>query len=298
MCDQKVIVRLVGVGGSGTRAIKAVNAARIRNVEYIAADVDYKWLCGPDAPTRLQLLSIPSNGLGNESEPVIGRDTASEVREEIEKALDGADLVFVVTGMDNCTDPDSASLFAEIARGVGALTVGIVTTSAAGADMRNPDLTTAGMRRLEEYADSLFVIPSDDELIVDVVSGITDLINIDGMPLMSIDFADIKSILGERGAAGIGVGAASGENRSVEASRKAAASPLLAGYDISTAKGVQCTIVASRNLTIDEITAVRDYFLKIIGKDTNTNFGIILDEGLEGCIKVIAYFTGFTPIDV
>jgi cell division protein FtsZ len=258
----------------------------------------------------VQLGGQLTKGLGAGANPNVGRDAAREDRDKLADLLKGADMIFIAAGMGGGTGTGAAPVIAEVAREVGALTVGIVTKPFSREGKLRQHKADEGVRALKEHVDSLIIIPNDrlisiaprslgildafkpsDDVLRQAVQGISDLITTSGF--INVDFADVKSIMSERGMAMMGIGLASGENRAVEAATKAISSPLLEDIDVSGARGVLVNITGSANMTMDDFDAVNKTIHEKVHEDANIIVGVVIDESMGDTVKVTAIVTGF-----
>jgi cell division protein FtsZ len=252
-----------------------------------------------------------TRGLGAGGNPAIGQKAAEECREELMAALEGADLVFITAGMGGGTGTGAAPLVAQLAKEVGALTVGIVTRPFVFEGRRRSEQAKLGIEALQSSVDTLIVIPNDkllsvipeqtpvqdafryaDEILRQGVQGISDIITIPG--LVNVDFADVRAVMADAGSAMMGIGHGSGKSRAREAATAAIASPLLES-SIDGAKGVVFNITGGTDLTLHEVTAAAETIYEVVDPDANIIFGAVLDERLQGEIKMTVIATGFTP---
>jgi cell division protein FtsZ len=279
-------------------------------VEFIVANTDVQALRMSKAPVKVQIGAQLTKGLGAGANPNSGRDAALEDREKIAEILKGADMIFVAAGMGGGTGTGAAPVIADVAREVGALTVGVVTKPFTREGKQRLAKAEEGIRELKKHVDSLVVIPNDrllglagksmsildafkpsDDVLRQAVQGISDLITTSGM--INVDFADVKAIMSERGMAMMGIGVASGENRAVEAATRAISSPLLEDIDISGAKGVLVNISGASTMTMDEFDDASRIIHEKVHEDANIIVGLVIDESMGDHIKVTAIATGF-----
>jgi cell division protein FtsZ len=282
----------------------------VQGVDFIVANTDAQALRMSKAPVKIQIGSQLTKGLGAGANPTVGRDAALEDRDKLMESLKGADLIFIAAGMGGGTGTGAAPIIAEVAREIGALTVGIVTKPFSREGKQRMAKGEEGIKELKKHVDSLVVIPNDrliglagksmsivdafkpsDDVLRQAVQGISDLITTSGM--INVDFADIKSIMSERGMAMMGIGLAAGENRAVEAATRAISSPLLEDIDISGAKGVLVNISGSSAMTMDEFDAASRIIHEKVHEDANIIVGLVIDEELGETIKITAIATGF-----
>ena len=308
--DQSAKIKVIGVGGGGGNAVNTMISCNMNGVEFIVANTDAQSLRAAKAPAKIQLGGQLTKGLGAGANPNVGRDAALEDRERMVEALKGADMIFIAAGMGGGTGTGAAPVIAEVAREVGALTVGVVTKPFSREGKQRLNKAEEGIRELKKHVDSLIVIPNDrllglagksmtildafkpsDDVLRQAVQGISDLITASGF--INVDFADVKSIMSERGMAMMGIGIASGDNRAAEAATRAISSPLLEDIDISGAKGVLVNISGSSSMTMDDFDAVNRVIHEKVHDDANIIIGVVIDENLKDTIKVTAIATGF-----
>lgn len=302
-------IKVIGVGGGGSNAVNRMIDAGVQGVEFIAVNTDAQALHRSKAPIKLQIGEKLTRGLGAGAKPEVGKKAAEESREQIENALRGADMVFVTAGMGGGTGTGAAPEIAAIAREIGALTVGVVTKPFAFEGKKRSVQAESGVTSLKENVDTLIVIPNDrlleivdkntpmleafreaDNVLRQGVQGISDLIAVPG--LINLDFADVKTIMTERGSALMGIGSASGENRAAEAARKAICSPLLE-TSIDGARGVLMNITGGNNLSLYEVNEAADIVMRASHADVNMIFGAVINEDLKDEIRVTVIATGF-----
>ena len=262
------VIKVIGVGGGGNNAVNRMIEHGVQGVEFITVNTDAQALNLSQAETRMQIGGKLTRGLGAGAQPEIGKKTAEESRDQIEEVLAGADMVFVTAGMGGGTGTGAAPVIAQIAKEVGALTVGVVTRPFTFEGPKRSKHAVAGIEAFKEAVDTLIVIPNDrllqivdkntpmleafkeaDNVLRQGVQGISDLIAVPG--LINLDFADVKTIMSNRGSALMGIGSASGENRAADAAKKAISSPLLEA-SIDGAKGVLMNITGASNLSLFE----------------------------------------------
>jgi cell division protein FtsZ len=308
--DQGAKIKVIGVGGGGSNAVNTMINCNINGVDFIVANTDIQALRMSKAPVKLQIGGQSTKGLGAGANPEIGKQAAQEDRERLAEALGGADMVFVAAGLGGGTGTGAAPVIADVAKELGALTVGVVTKPFTREGKQRLAKAEHGVGELKKHVDSLIVIPNDrllglagksmsildafkpsDDVLRQAVQGISDLITTSG--LINVDFADVKAIMSERGMAMMGIGIASGENRAVEAATKAISSPLLEDIDISGAKGVLVNISGSANMTMDEFDAASRIIHEKVHEDANIIVGLVVDEDMGDFIKITAIATGF-----
>jgi len=306
------VIKVIGVGGGGVNAVDRMIDAGLRHVEFIAANTDAQALLASDADLKIDIGRQLTRGLGAGSDPDIGRQAAEEHRDEIEAALAGADLVFITAGKGGGTGTGAAPVVAEIAKSVGALTIGIVTRPFAFEGRRRAAQAEKGIQTLKEKVDTLIVIPNDrllsisdkntsmveafsraDDVLHQGVSGITDLISVPG--LINVDFADVKMIMSNAGSAAMGIGSAIGDSRAVNAARAAITSPLLE-TSIEGARGVLFNIVGGPSLGLFEVNEAAQIVQSVAHPDANIIFGATIDEAMGEAVRVTVIAAGFDAL--
>lgn len=307
--EQLASIKVIGCGGGGSNAVNRMIAGGVRGVEFITLNTDAQALALSNAEIKLQIGEKLTRGLGAGANPEIGKKAAEESRELIENALRGADMVFVTAGMGGGTGTGAAPVVAEIAKELGALTVGVVTRPFSFEGRKRAMQGELGIAALKEKVDTLIVIPNDrlleivdkntpmleafreaDNILRQGVQGISDLIAVPG--LINLDFADVKTIMTERGSALMGIGVGSGENRAAEAARRAISSPLLE-TSIEGARGVLMNITGGSNLSLYEVNEAADIVSSAADPDVNMIFGAVINEDLKNEIIVTVIATGF-----
>lgn len=302
-------IKVIGVGGGGSNAVNRMIEHGVQGVEFIAVNTDAQALNLSLAETKLQIGTKLTRGLGAGANPEIGKKAAEESKEQIAEALNGSDMVFVTAGMGGGTGTGAAPVIAEIAKEIGALTVGVVTRPFTFEGRKRSTQAVNGIAVFKEKVDTLIVIPNDrlleivdkntpmleafreaDNVLRQGVQGISDLIAVPG--LINLDFADVKTIMTEKGTALMGIGIASGENRASEAARKAISSPLLE-TSIDGAKGVLMNISGGSNLSLYEVNEAADIVSSASDQDVNMIFGSVINEDLKEEIVVTVIATGF-----
>ncbi|HBA88431.1 MAG TPA: cell division protein FtsZ [Geobacter sp.] len=308
--DQSAKIKVIGVGGSGGNAVNTMMSVGIAGVDFIVANTDAQALRMSKAPVKIQIGTQLTKGLGAGANPNVGREAALEDKDKLTESLKGADMIFIAAGMGGGTGTGAAPIIAEAAREQGALTVGVVTKPFTREGRQRLAKGEDGIKELKKHVDSLIVIPNDrllglagksmsildafkpsDDVLRQAVQGISDLITQSG--LINVDFADVKSIMSERGMAMMGIGLGSGENRAVDAAVKAISSPLLEDIDISGAKGVLVNISGSSSMTMDEFDTASKVIHEKVHEDANIIVGLVIDETLGETIKITAIATGF-----
>ncbi|HLR64120.1 MAG TPA: cell division protein FtsZ [Pseudogracilibacillus sp.] len=307
--DQLATIKVVGVGGGGNNAVNRMIDHGVEGVEFIAVNTDAQALNLSKAEIKLQIGDKLTRGLGAGANPEIGKKAAEESREQIEEVLQGADMIFVTAGKGGGTGTGAAPVIAQIAKEVGALTVGVVTRPFTFEGMRRQKQARAGIEALKECVDTLIVIPNDrlleivdkntpmleafreaDNVLRQGVQGISDLIAKPG--LINVDFADVKTIMYDKGSALMGIGTATGENRAVEAAKKAVSSPLLE-ISIDGAQGVLMNISGGPSLSLFEVQEAAALVTDAADDNVNVIFGSVINDNLEDEIVVTVIATGF-----
>ena len=307
--ELKPRIAVIGVGGAGGNAIANMIAASVQGVDFVVANTDAQALNASPAESRIQLGLKITQGLGAGSRPEIGRAAAEETIEQVEKALDGAHMCFIAAGMGGGTGTGAAPVIAKAARDRGVLTVGVVTKPFSFEGSRRMKSAEAGIAELQKHVDTLIVIPNQnlfliananttfkeafmmaDEVLQQGVRGITDLMVMPG--LINLDFADIRSVMGEMGKAMMGTGEASGDNRAIEAAEKAIANPLLDGVSMKGAKGVIVSIVGGEDMRLLEVDEAANHIKDLVDPDANIIWGSAFNNDLEGKIRVSVVATG------
>lgn len=302
-------IKVIGVGGGGNNAVNRMISAGLKGVEFIGINTDAQALQMSRAAEKIQIGIKLTKGLGAGANPEIGHNAAEESRDEIAKMLMGADMVFVAAGMGGGTGTGAAPVVAEIAREIGALTVGVVTRPFSFEGRKRAMQAERGILELRDKVDTLITIPNDrllqvvdkhttvqeafriaDDVLLQGVQGISNLITIPG--LINLDFADVKTIMHDTGSALMGIGQASGENRAVDAARKAISSPLLE-TSIEGAKGVLLNITGGPNLTLLEVNEASEIVGEAADQEANIIFGAVIDENLKDDLRVTVIATGF-----
>ncbi|MEA5596363.1 cell division protein FtsZ [Rivularia sp. UHCC 0363] len=303
-------IKVIGVGGGGGNAVNRMIASDLSGVEFWSINTDAQALTMAAAPCRLQIGQKLTRGLGAGGNPAIGQKAAEESRDEIASALDGADLVFITAGMGGGTGTGAASVVAEVAKEMGALTVGVVTRPFVFEGRRRTSQAEQGVEALKSRVDTLIIIPNNkllevipeqtpvqeafryaDDVLRQGVQGISDIITIPG--LVNVDFADVRAVMADAGSALMGIGIGSGKSRSREAAIAAISSPLLE-CSIEGARGVVFNITGGSDLTLHEVNAAAEAIYEVVDPNANIIFGAVIDDRLEGEVRITVIATGFT----
>lgn len=302
-------IKVVGVGGGGGNAVNRMIAHGMNGIEFWVMNTDAQVLDMAATPNRLQIGGKITRGLGAGGNPAVGQKAAEESRDDIMAALEGADMVFITAGMGGGTGTGAAAVVADIARDLGALTVGIVTKPFTFEGRRRLQQASQGLEAISDAVDTLIVIPNDkllevverrtsmqesfriaDDVLMRGVQGISDIITVPG--LINVDFADVKAVMNQAGSAIMGVGRATGEGRAMEAAHMAMNSPLLE-TSIEGASGVIFNVTGGPDMTLHEVNEAAEVVYECVDKDANIIFGSVIDERLQGELQITVIATGF-----
>jgi cell division protein FtsZ len=303
-------IKVIGVGGGGGNAVNRMIESDVSGVEFWSINTDAQALTLAGAPSRLQIGQKLTRGLGAGGNPAIGQKAAEESRDEIATALEGADLVFITAGMGGGTGTGAAPIVAEIAKEMGALTVGVVTRPFIFEGRRRTQQAEQGIEGLKSRVDTLIIIPNNkllevipeqtpvqeafryaDDVLRQGVQGISDIITIPG--LVNVDFADVRAVMADAGSALMGIGVSSGKSRAREAAIAAISSPLLE-CSIEGARGVVFNITGGSDLTLHEVNAAAETIYEVVDPNANIIFGAVIDDRLQGEVRITVIATGFT----
>ncbi|HWR16478.1 MAG TPA: cell division protein FtsZ [Terriglobales bacterium] len=302
-------IKVIGVGGGGGNAVNRMIDAQVEGVEFIVANTDLQALKMSRAAQKLQIGVKLTNGLGAGANPEVGRKAALEDADKIIESLEGADMVFVTTGLGGGTGTGAAPIIASLASEMGALTVAVVTKPFAFEGRRRLQQADRGLQELLDCVDTLIVIPNEkllavardagffqsfrvaDDILRQAVQGISDIITIPG--IINRDFADVKAIMAGMGYAVMGTATAKGEDRAIEAAQRAIASPLLEAGAIDGARGILINITGSANLRLAEVNEASTIIQSAAHEDANIIFGAVLDEKMKDEVKITVIATGF-----
>lgn len=302
-------IRVIGVGGGGSNAVNRMIQANMTGIEFIAINTDAQALLLTEAPHRIRIGDKLTRGLGAGGNPSVGMKAAEENAEDIYEALKGSDMVFITAGMGGGTGTGASPVVAQIAREVGALTVGVVTRPFAFEGRKRLGSAEEGINNLKQHVDTLITVPNDrllevadkrtplaeafrlaDDVLRQGIQGISDLITVPG--LINLDFADVKTIMSAAGSALMAIGESSGENRASDAAQSAIASPLL-DIDISGAHGVLFNITGGMDMTLFEVNEAADIISQAAHPEANIIFGAVQDPNFDGRVKITVIATGF-----
>ena len=310
--SNRAVIKVMGIGGGGCNAINSMIESKIDSAEFIAVNTDSQALMLSKAEKCLQIGQVLTKGLGAGSDPGIGEAAAEETKEEIAAILDGTDLLFIAAGMGGGTGTGAASVIARIARDLGILTVAVVTKPFSFEGKVRNENANKGIANLKKYVDTLVIIPNDkllqflpnhigvldafkvaDDMLKQGILGIVDLIATPS--LINLDFADVNTVMRNRGLAHMGIGRAKGENRVIEAVRQAVSSPLLE-TTIEGAKAVILNVTGGRDLMLNEAYEAATLIQGIIDSSANIIFGTTIDENMSDEVKITVIATGFAPL--
>ena len=309
--NQAAVIKVIGVGGGGSNAVNHMLKAEIEGVEFICANTDAQALNASNARNIIQLGNNITHGLGAGADPEIGRQSALEDRDRIMDVLVGADMIFITAGMGGGTGTGAAPIVAQVAKEMGILTVAVVTKPFSFEGRKRSDIANSGIRDLSQYVDSLITVPNDkladvlgsdvplvnafeaaDDVLLGAVQGIAQVITCQG--LINVDFADIKTVMGEMGMAMMGSGKAKGEDRARVATEAAVSSPLLEHIDLSGAKGILANITAGMDFCIGEFNEVGNIIKTVAADEATVVIGTVLNPELSDELWVTIVATGLS----
>ncbi|MCP3145282.1 cell division protein FtsZ [Pyxidicoccus xibeiensis] len=311
---QAAKIRVVGAGGAGCNAVNTMILSKLDRVDFIAANTDVQALAASKAPTRLQLGQTLTKGLGAGANPEMGREAALESRDQIAAVLEGADMVFVTAGMGGGTGTGAAPIIADIAKSLGCLTVGVVTKPFLFEGNKRRKQAEQGIVELKAAVDTLITIPNQrllslsnepmplletfkraDEVLLNAVQGISDLIQYHGY--INVDFADVKTIMSDKGLALMGTGHSSGDKRALTAMQQAISSPLLEDVSIDGATGLLINITGGRDMTLQEVNEALTLVHDAADSEAEIIFGSLIDDQIQDEVKITIIATGFVHRD-
>ena len=312
--DQGAKIKVIGIGGGGCNAVNTMIKSGLSGVEYIVANTDSQALKASHAPTKVQLGTEITKGLGAGANPEVGRKAALDEYEKLSEVLEGADMVFITAGMGGGTGTGAAPVIAKLCKELGALTVGVVTKPFLFEGKKRFKQAEAGIQTLEENVDSLITIPNQrllyiagdslslvdtfkkaDEVLLNAVRGISDLINYTGH--INADFADVKTVMSGKGLALMGTGVATGPDRAIKAATEAISSPLLEDVTIDGATGIIINITGNSSLTMHETNEAVTLIMEAADEDAEIIFGTVIDDDMEEDIKVTVVATGLGGLE-
>jgi cell division protein FtsZ len=307
---QSARMKVVGVGGGGGNAVNRMIEERLQGVEFISVNTDSQALGASKSDLKVQIGKKLTRGLGAGARPEIGRQAIEENRDEVLESLQGADLVFVTCGMGGGTGTGAAPIIAQLSRDIGALTVGIVTKPFLFEGRKRMKQAEMGITEMRRSVDTMIVVPNErllavvgkgipfqdalkkaDEVLLHATQGIASLITNTG--IINVDFADVRTVMQDGGAALMGTGTGRGENRALEAAQQAISSPLLDNVSIAGATGVLINIIGGSDLTLGETTQINDIIHEAVGDEAEIIFGAGTDPAMEGEVRVTVIATGF-----
>ena len=307
------VIKVVGIGGGGTNAVNRMIESGLKGVEFVAMNTDAQALLMSEADVKLDIGRETTRGLGAGSNPEVGRRAAEEHQTEIEEILKGSDMVFITAGEGGGTGTGGAPIVAEIAREMGALTIGVVTRPFSFEGRKRALQADMGISELKQAVDTLIVVPNDrllqvsdvatpvidafriaDQVLYQGVDGITSLIMTPG--LINLDFADVTAVMKAAGSALMGIGHGAGEDRAEEAARSAISSPLLEA-SIEGAKGVLLSIAGPSDMALHEVNRAAELITKVAHPDANIIFGAVIDDALGDEVRVTVIAAGFDKAD-
>ncbi|HKS06590.1 MAG TPA: cell division protein FtsZ [Gemmatimonadaceae bacterium] len=309
--SQNARMKVVGVGGGGGNAVNRMIEEQLVGVEFISVNTDAQALLNSKSDVKIQIGKKLTRGLGAGARPEIGRQAIEENREEVLKALGGADLVFVTCGMGGGTGTGAAPIVAEIAREAGALTIGIVTKPFLFEGRKRMRQADGGISEMRKYVDTMIVVPNErllavvgkgipfqealkkaDEVLLHATQGISSIISVTG--LINVDFADVRTVMKDGGSAIMGTGVGRGENRAIDAAQQAISSPLLDNVSIAGARGVLINITGGDNdMGLGEVTQISEIIKDAVGDESEIIFGAVPQPAMQGEIRVTVIATGF-----
>src|SRR3989441_1564908 len=305
-------IKVIGIGGGGSNAVNRMVQVGLEGVEFIVANTDLQALRQSAAPIKLQIGSKLTKGLGAGADPNVGRQAALEDTEKIIQALDGADMVFVTTGLGGGTGTGAAPVIASLAGELGALTIAVVTKPFKFEGKKRHLQADRGLESLRDCVDTIITIPNErlltiidrttpiteafataDDVLRQAIQGISDLILVPG--LINLDFADVKTIMAGMGLAMMGTGVGEGQDRANEAARRGVSSPLLEGASVNGARGVIINVTGGSDLSLVEVSEASSIVQEAADEDANIIFGAVVDPALKGKVKITVIATGFGP---
>ncbi len=311
---QNARMKVIGVGGGGGNAVNRMIDEDLEGVEFISVNTDAQALKCSKSGLKIQIGKKLTRGLGAGARPEVGRQALEENHDEVRQALEGADLIFITCGMGGGTGTGAAPLIAQMAREMGALTIGVVTKPFLFEGRKRMRQAEQGLDELRHSADTMIVVPNErllsvvgkgtsfkdalkkaDEVLLHATQGISDLIRVTGE--VNVDFADVRTIMSNRGTALMGTGFGTGENRAVEAAQEAISSPLLDNISIQGAAGVLINITGGMDLAIDEVSTISSIIQDSAGEEAEIIFGAVHDSGMKEEVRVTVIATGFEKIN-
>lgn len=312
-CQLTARIKVIGIGGGGSNAVNTMIGAKLSGVDFMVANTDAQSLQASYAPVKVQLGGLVTKGLGAGANPEVGRRAALENQDQIKEYLEGSDMIFITAGMGGGTGTGGAPVVAQLAREVGALTVGVVTKPFLFEGKKRMRQAEDGVEELKKSVDTLIVIPNQrllsvaaktttmleafknaDDVLLQAVRGISDLIITPG--LINLDFADVRTVMAEMGLALMGAAAASGENRAIEAAQRAISSPLLEDVSIQGARGVLINVTGGPDLCLHEVNEAASMIQEEAHEDANIIFGAVIDDTITDELRITVIATGFGEV--
>ncbi|MHB8572041.1 MAG: cell division protein FtsZ [Candidatus Dormibacteria bacterium] len=309
MFDGAARIKVIGVGGAGGNAVNRMISANLRGVDFIAVNTDKQVLDQSKAHLKVNIGRKVTRGLGVGGDPQLGTEAAEESRQELSELVKDADMVFVTAGMGGGTGTGASPLIAQLARDAGALTIGVVSRPFPFEGRRRGEIAEEGLKNLREKVDALITIPNErlqglvdkkgkftdalriaDDVLRQGVQGISDIVTTPG--LINVDFADVRAVMSEAGAALMGIGYGSGDTRAGDAARNAVQSPLLES-SMDGARGILLNITGGDDLTMTEVTEASEIVRQAAHPEANIIFGVVIDDRMDGEVKITVIATGF-----
>ncbi len=311
---QNAHMKVVGIGGGGGNAVNRMIEEQLTGVEFISVNTDAQALLGSRSDVKIQIGKKLTRGLGAGARPEIGRQAIEENRDDVSKALAGADLVFVTCGMGGGTGTGAAPIVAQLAKEAGALTVGIVTKPFLFEGRKRMRQAESGIAEMRKFVDTMIVVPNErllavvgkgipfqdalkkaDEVLLHATQGISSIISVTG--LINVDFADVRTVMQDGGSAIMGTGIGRGDNRAIDAAQQAISSPLLDNVSIAGARGVLINVTGGQDMGLGEVTQISEIIKDAVGEDAEIIFGAVPEPAMQGEIRVTVIATGFDAGD-
>ena len=312
---QSAHMKVVGIGGGGGNAVNRMIEEQLTGVEFISVNTDAQALMNSRSDVKIQIGKKLTRGLGAGARPEIGRQAIEENREDVSRALAGADLVFVTCGMGGGTGTGAAPIVAQLAKEAGALTVGIVTKPFLFEGRKRMRQAESGIAEMRKYVDTMIVVPNErllavvgkgipfqdalkkaDEVLLHATQGISSIISVTG--LINVDFADVRTVMQDGGSAIMGTGHGRGDNRAIDAAQQAISSPLLDNVSIAGARGVLINVTGGQDMGLGEVTQISEIIKDAVGEEAEIIFGAVPEPAMQGEIRVTVIATGFDTGEV
>jgi cell division protein FtsZ len=311
---QNAHMKVVGIGGGGGNAVNRMIEEQLTGVEFISVNTDAQALLSSKSDVKIQIGKKLTRGLGAGARPEIGRQAIEENRDDVSKALSGADLVFVTCGMGGGTGTGAAPIVAQLAKEAGALTVGIVTKPFLFEGRKRMRQAESGIAEMRKFVDTMIVVPNErllavvgkgipfqdalkkaDEVLLHATQGISSIISVTG--LINVDFADVRTVMQDGGSAIMGTGIGRGDNRAIDAAQQAISSPLLDNVSIAGARGVLINVTGGQDMGLGEVTQISEIIKDAVGEEAEIIFGAVPEPAMQGEIRVTVIATGFDDGD-